>query len=257
MTVQITIVKIDGYGPWTLTLGSDREASLQMLQAKVYYEIQRLFSIQNCLAFYNRFDEYFIATNGLSILDHKSILDDLSILFKNIRFSFSIGVGSTFMEANKDAYNSRKLNMVYDNDHNIFFNSKNSNLTHRYDTEFQIIHIDIDGSNKITLNFTPYDVTSLVMKIHTKLISEFLKINALTFYLGGDNFMILSHLIDKSKIQNIINKISGEMNIIFNCGIGIGTNAKNVVSCATEALDTIRQMRKAGDIIHIFELKCH
>ena len=32
--IQLTIIKITGYGPWTLTLGSDREHELQMLQSK-------------------------------------------------------------------------------------------------------------------------------------------------------------------------------------------------------------------------------
>ncbi|MGI0075474.1 MAG: GTP cyclohydrolase IIa, partial [Nitrosotalea sp.] len=27
--IQLTIIKITGYGPWTLTLGSDREHRLQ------------------------------------------------------------------------------------------------------------------------------------------------------------------------------------------------------------------------------------
>ena len=31
--IQLTIIKIIEYGPWTLTLGSDREHELQMLQA--------------------------------------------------------------------------------------------------------------------------------------------------------------------------------------------------------------------------------
>ena len=31
--LQLTILKITEYGPWTLTLGSDREHELQMLQA--------------------------------------------------------------------------------------------------------------------------------------------------------------------------------------------------------------------------------
>nr|AIE92202.1 GTP cyclohydrolase IIA (gch3) [uncultured marine thaumarchaeote AD1000_20_B03] len=42
--IQITIIKITGYGPWTLTLGSDREHEIQMLQASLYLQIQKLFS---------------------------------------------------------------------------------------------------------------------------------------------------------------------------------------------------------------------
>ena len=38
--IQICIAKITGYGPWTLTLGSDREHVLQMLQATLYKNLQ-------------------------------------------------------------------------------------------------------------------------------------------------------------------------------------------------------------------------
>ena len=52
-------MKITGYGPWTLTLGSDREHELQMLQASLYQKLQKLFSEKNGLVFQNRSDEFF------------------------------------------------------------------------------------------------------------------------------------------------------------------------------------------------------
>ena len=61
--IQLTIMKITGYGPWTLTLGSDREHELQMLQSKLYHKLQELFSKKNCLVFLNRSDEYFSLRN--------------------------------------------------------------------------------------------------------------------------------------------------------------------------------------------------
>ena len=57
--IQICIAKITGYGPWTLTLGSDREHVLQMLQATLYKNLQERFSEKNCLVFSNRADEFF------------------------------------------------------------------------------------------------------------------------------------------------------------------------------------------------------
>ena len=71
--IQLTIIKINEYGPWTLTLGSDREHGLQMLQASLYKEVQRLFSEKNCLVFLNRSDEFFVVTNGLTLNDHITI----------------------------------------------------------------------------------------------------------------------------------------------------------------------------------------
>ncbi|MBM3911197.1 MAG: GTP cyclohydrolase IIa, partial [Thaumarchaeota archaeon] len=71
--VQLTILKIAKYGPWTLSLGSDREHQLQMLQALLYKDVQKLFSEKNSLVFLNRADEFFAITNGLTLDDHVEI----------------------------------------------------------------------------------------------------------------------------------------------------------------------------------------
>ena len=81
--IQLSILKITGYGPWTLTLGSDREHELQMLQASLYKQLQKLFSEKNCLVFLNRADEFFVVSNGVGLEEHieiqktleKSLLD--------------------------------------------------------------------------------------------------------------------------------------------------------------------------------------
>ena len=71
--IQISILKIIGYGPWTLTLGSDREHELQMLQASLYKELQKEFSKRNSLVFLNRADEFFVVSNGLNLEEHITI----------------------------------------------------------------------------------------------------------------------------------------------------------------------------------------
>ena len=71
--IQLSILKITEYGPWTLTLGSDREHELQMLQASLYKKVQELFSAKNCLVFLNKSDEFFVVSNGLTLDDHIEI----------------------------------------------------------------------------------------------------------------------------------------------------------------------------------------
>ena len=90
--IQLTIMKITGYGPWTLTLGFDREHELQMLQSKLYNKLQELFSKKNCIVFLNRSDEYFSVTNGLSLDEHIEIQKELESSF-DIKLSMSIGYG--------------------------------------------------------------------------------------------------------------------------------------------------------------------
>ena len=102
--IQLTIMKITGYGPWTLTLGSDREHELQMLQASLYQKIQKLFSEKNGLVFQNRSDEFFVITNGISLDEHIDIQKQLGQLFE-IKVSMTIGYGETPFDANILAYN--------------------------------------------------------------------------------------------------------------------------------------------------------
>ena len=80
--IQLSILKITEYGPWTLTLGSDREHELQMLQASIYKEVQKLFSEKNCIVFLNRSDEFFVVSNGLNLDDHIQVQKILKKLFE-------------------------------------------------------------------------------------------------------------------------------------------------------------------------------
>ena len=87
-------------------------------------------------------------------------------------------------------------------------------------------------------------------------MDKFLEKNSLTFFLGGDNFMIIAaDLIEKDEISNLLNSISDELDIKFNCGIGFGRTSRESAKNATEALDSIRKLRKKGEIIPIYEIK--
>src|SRR3546814_588993 len=91
MTIQITIIKIEGYGPWTLKLGSDREAQLQIFQANLYSDLQKLFSKKDAIVYFNRFDELIAISNGLSLEDHLSIEREITDMSKDLNISMSIG----------------------------------------------------------------------------------------------------------------------------------------------------------------------
>ena len=79
--IQLTVMKITGYGPWTLTLGNDREHEIQILQSSLYIQIQKLFSQKNGLVFLNRADEFVAITNGITLDDHIQIQKKLEASF--------------------------------------------------------------------------------------------------------------------------------------------------------------------------------
>lgn len=254
MTIQLTIIKIEEYGPWTITLGTDREAELQMLQAKLYYDLQRLFSAKDCLVFSNRFDEYFAITNGLYLPDHLEIQNELMDLYSKLNLSMTIGNGVTPFQANFDAYESRKMGRAISEGARIFGTPTHSVPT--VNEIVQIIHIDLNNSAKMFSKLSPYEITSLIVRIYSRLSEEFLKKESLTFFLGGDNFMVLSKAATKQDVEGTINKVTQEMNVRLNCGIGIGSTGRKAANAATKALDTIRNLRHGGKDLPIYEVQC-
>jgi GTP cyclohydrolase IIa len=248
--IQLTIIRIEGYGPWTLTLGYDREAQLQMLQSKIYHDVQRLFSAKDCLVYFNRFDEYFAITNGLSIKDHATIQRELAGLYKDLKMSMAVGSGGTALAASMAAYSARQAGKYADEQARIFGSAAGG------DVSAQVMHVDVDSSTKLSDKLSPYEVTALVMKIYSGLADEFLKKDALTFFIGGDNFMVVSNGVTGAQADEVIKKVTAGLEVKLNCGIGIGSTGRRAAEAATKALDTIRDMRDEGKIQTIYEIRC-
>ena len=248
--IQLTIIKITGYGPWTLTLGSDREHKLQMLQSSLYEKIQKLFSEKNCLVFANRFDELFAITNGLTLNDHIEIQKKLKELF-DLELSMTIGYGQSPFEANLQADKARKSKIILDKDLNIF-----GFVDGKVDQTVQIMHIDVDGSTYISAKKSPYEISSLMFKLYSEMSDFFLAQNSLTFFMGGDNFMVISSGNGKENATKFLDLIEKQLDISMNCGIGTAKTAREAAMLATKSLDTIREMRDSGKIQRVLELTC-
>ena len=260
MTIQITIIRLEGYGPWTLTLGSDREATLQMLQAKIYFDIQRLFSQKKGLAYSNRFDEYFVITNGISIQDHIEIKNQLEDQYKNLKLSMTVGYGLTPFEANRNAHIARKSSEQTYRTIGIFGKTIPSSLPASrggsHSSFVQLMHIDIDHSTEVGSILSPYEITCLVSKIYSRLSDEFLRKQSMTFFIGGDNFMVISNGSTNEDAKRVIEKTTADLDIKLNCGIGIAMTGRQAAEAATQALDTVRILRNQGKIQSLYQIKC-
>ena len=221
-----------------------------MLQARIYHDVQRLFSERDSIVFFNRFDEYFAITNGLGVDDHLHIQHELTKLYDNMLMSMTIGAGKTAFEANLNAYRTRKEGRMLDGNSRIF-----GSVQPQADVA-QIMHIDIDSSAKVGNWLSPYELTALVMKIYSRLAEEFLKHDSLAFFLGGDNVMVISNGMSKEQADVVLKKVTAGNDIKLNCGIGIGKTGRRAAEAATKALDTIRDLREEGKIQTIYEIQC-
>ena len=249
--IQLSILKITEYGPWTLTLGSDREHELQMLQASLYKEVQKLFSEKNCIVFLNRADEFFVVSNGLDLEDHIQIQKILEKLF-DVRLTISVGYGNSPFEANLKAYEGKKNKIILNAEHNIFgFINENS------DSKVTIMHLDVDDLTSRRKTNSPYEISSIIFELFSKMSKYFLEKNSLTFFMGGDNFMVVSNEEAKKSVQDFINTVKNVDKISLNCGIGNSNTGREAVKLATKSLDTIREIRDSGkEKPEVYELSC-
>ncbi|HZD36008.1 MAG TPA: GTP cyclohydrolase IIa [Nitrososphaeraceae archaeon] len=249
--MHLTIIKIDKYGPWTLTLGSDRESALQMLQARIYFDIQRLFSEKHCIVYPNRFDEYFAITNGLPVSELVDIQKELMKLYPQLGFSMALGKGETPTQADRSAFEARR-NGVETAARGIYSHDSHVNKPVNHMTDIRIFHIDVNGLSK--LEMSPYQVTSMIFGIYSRLVDKFMEKGCLTFYLGGDNFMVIASNIIKEEVKKILLGITHETHIPLNCGIGKGRTGREAAMIATMALDKIRELRDNGRDVSIYEI---
>ena len=233
-------MKITGYGPWTLTLGSDREHEIQMLQSSLYLQIQKLFSQKNGLVFLNRADEFIAITNSITLDDHIQIQKKLEASF-DLKLSMSIGFGDSPYDANVSAHNGKKSITKLNEEHNIygFMDGKN-------ESKITIMHLDVDNLTSKSSTMSPYEISSTIFKLYAKMSEFFLTKKSLTFFMGGDNFMVVADLDYKKNAKEFIDIIKNEFKITLNCGIGTGKTARDAVKLATKSLDTIRDIRDSG-----------
>jgi GTP cyclohydrolase IIa len=243
-------MKITGYGPWTLTLGSDREHELQILQASLYQKVQELFSKKSGLVFPNRSDEFFAITNKISLDDHIEIQKELESNF-DIKLSMSIGYGISPFDANVLASDGKKLKKLLNEKYNIF-----GSMNGKEEQNVTILHLDVDSLSEKRKMISPYETSSLMFKLYSKMSEFFLEKKSLAFFMGGDNFMVVSNSEHKENAQEFIDMIKQQMNLLLNCGIGSGVTARDAAKLATQSLDIIREIRDSGkEKPEIYELK--
>ncbi len=238
--VQVTLIQIDNYGPWTSTLGSDREHRLQILQAELYSTLQRHFSVKNALVFFNRFDEMLAVTNGISRAEHKEIQANVQNLFP-FTVSMSIGVDVTPFKAHAQA--SRLLQAAgsaqSEQRRGVLTMDETLPLEEAY---AQIVHIDVDGITSISDHSFPFETSLRLQRAQLHLMMLFRQLDSLLFYLGGDNFMAVTTELTQ---ENVSQKLSSNSldGLTLKFGIGRAQTARKAAEVATMNLERVRHER--------------
>ncbi len=119
------------------------------------------------------------------------------------------------------------------------------------------MHFDVEDLSSRRKEFSPFEISSIIFSLHAKMSKFFVEKNSLTFFMGGDNFMVVASIDGKKNAKDFIEMIKKEDGIILNCGIGTGKTSREAVNLATKSLDTIREIRDSGkEKPEVYELQC-
>ena len=119
------------------------------------------------------------------------------------------------------------------------------------------MHLDVDDLTSRRKTDSPYEISSIIFELYSKMSKYFLEKNSLTFFMGGDNFMVVANDDAKNSAQDFINTVKNNDQISLNCGIGNAKLGREAVKLATKSLDTIREIRDSGkEKPEVYELSC-
>jgi GTP cyclohydrolase IIa len=236
--IQVTLIQLDNYGPWTGTLGSDREHRLQILQAGLYSAIERRFADKGGIAFFNRFDEMIAISNGITAEEHQEIKLGVQNEFP-ITMSMGIGVAETPFQAQLQASNllQAKGSAQSSTRSSVIAYDKVGAPAQSY---VQVMHFDIDAvTQTLTDRVSAYETSLHVMTLYAELMGWFRKQDALLFFVGGDNFMGIANGVSLETVDSMLTQYRAR-NIKLKCGIGVARTGRKAAELATMNLDLIR-----------------
>ncbi|ENN96638.1 GTP cyclohydrolase III [Methanocaldococcus villosus KIN24-T80] len=234
--IQITVIQIDNYGPWTVTPKPRRESDLQALQSRLYSDLNLLFGAHKGLVFYTRFDNLIAITNGIDLITHKRIQENIRNRYP-FTISMVIASGETPYEAQKLATETlQEYGSAKDENRREVLDVANELI----DGYVQIAHIDINNITSYTDTLSTYDNYLNIKRVQLLLMEELLKHEALLFFVGGDNFMSPCNGMNEEDFLDIFDKVYKKLNFHLKAGIGVGKTAEDASNLADIGLEKIR-----------------
>ncbi|MCF0226449.1 MAG: GTP cyclohydrolase IIa [Methanobrevibacter sp.] len=238
--IQMTLIQIDNYGPWTVTPRPRTESDLQILQAELYADIQRQVAARKGLVFYTRFDNLLAITNGLDKEDHLRIQRSIRNRYP-ITISLGVGAAETPHEAQRLATIAlQKEGGAQSSDRKEIL-AIDSMIEDPEDSFVQVAHIDINSVTETLTDIeSAFDTNFMVNKTQHYLMTKLVQRGALLFFIGGDNFMSPCNGLSEQDIEELLVEIDEEIGIGLKAGIGRSDNAEDAAYMADIGLEEIR-----------------
>lgn len=246
-SIQISLVQLDNYGPWTVTPSPRRETDLQALQARLYATLADFVGAHDGYAFFDRFDNMIAVTDGMTVADHERFQEQIRNQFP-VTVSIGIGVGETPTDALGAASQALQAEG----------SAQDADRTERLATagpvgetggSLTIAHFDVVD---VTGEFTDRKAageTSLAIQRATVSLASYLREEheGIARFVGGDNIIALCPSLDETAFEGAREHVQTTTGIDLQVGIGEGETPHEAGYRAKLALEECRETGRRID----------
>ena len=240
--VQVTLVQIDNYGPWTVTPTPRREVDLQSLQASLYADIAQGFGAHDSYAFFTRFDNMVAVSNGADRLAHERLQESIDNRYP-VSVSLGIGTAHTPAAAIADASVAlQEAGSAQDGTRTEVLRGAPIPDEQRRDDDIQVAHFDvIDATSKYTDELDAFDSFLRIERGYLSLAEHLQQTHdSLAFFVGGDNMIAVCSGLDRADFEETIAHVRDDAGLGLQVGVGVGRTAGAAGIDAKHALEACR-----------------
>jgi GTP cyclohydrolase IIa len=237
--VQLSLVQLDNYGPWTVTPEPRRETDLQSLQSRLYADFAEFVGREDGYAFFDRFDNIVGVTNGIDRATHERFQEHVRNHYP-VTASIGIGTGATPVEALGVA--TQKLQAAG--------SAQDPNRTEILavedtvdDGEATIAHFDIVDVTGTYTDARNAAETTLAVRRATLELAEYMhrEHDSIARFVGGDNVIAVCPPLDRSAFDDARDAVRDATGVDLQVGVGTGRTAHGAGHRAKLALEECRE----------------
>ncbi len=245
--VQVSLVQLDNYGPWTVTPTPRREMDLQSLQARLYADFAEFVGERDGYAFFERFDNMVAVTNGIGERAHARFQERVR---NHYPVTVSVGVGAEPTPVEALGAASRRLQAAgsaQDPERTEVLAAGEADADVRGDVT--IAHFDVVNVTGTYTDRRNVADATLAMRSATVALAAFLRDEhgAVARFVGGDNVIAVCPPVGTDALDAARAHVRDRAGVDLQVGVGRGTTARAAGHRAKLALE---QCRESGTRVH-------